>query len=258
MAFDPDEYLAEVTDAANNAIVGFDFNAPLSGLPVYQPRPAIRAAQARNPMRQIPRGRILDLPLPQKAEAPQAADDFDPDGYLAEISGQEFKPAQNRPVLPQPTEQAQEFDPDSYLAELGASTPAAPPAPAWQPMADTQRAELGALQAEAGLSADATRQASDDLAAVYQPQLDAARKAARREGYTVPELSPAYEALKAQLRAQQASIGAEASGFDAVKRDLIAQERAGITPPVDKKPEFPDFMTWRQQEIDAGRTGLTP
>lgn len=243
--FDPDEYLSEVTDAANSAIVGFDFNAPLSGMPVYQPRPAIRAAQARNPMRQIPRGRILELPLPQKAEAPQAADDFDPDAYLSEIA-----PPRARVLTPAP---ADDFDPDSYLAEIAGPQPAQPTAPAWQPMADTQRAQLGTMQAEAGLSADATRQAANDLAALYQPQLDAAKKAARREGYTVPELSPAYEALKAQLKAQQASIGAEASGFDAVKRDLIAQERAGITPPVEQKPEFPDFMTWRQQEIDAGR-----
>lgn len=240
--FDPDEYLSEVTDAANSALVGFDFNAPLAGLPVYEPRPAIRAAQSRNPMRQIPRPRILDLPLPEKLAAPAPVADFDPDAYLAEIT--------SAPVarVPQP---ADAFDPDEYLASIAPT--AAPAAPAWQPMADTERAQLGQTQAEAALSADATRQAADDLTALYKPRLDAARKAARREGYTVPELSPAFEAIKAELKAQQASIGAEASGFDAVKRDLIAKERAGITPPVEQKPEFPDFMTWRQQEIDAGR-----
>jgi hypothetical protein len=189
---------------------------------VYQPRPAIQRAQSRNPMRQIPRGRILELPLPEKTPTPAPAPDFDPDAYLAEISA---------PRLPAPVAAApDDFDPDAYLASI-APPAAAPAAPAWQPMAPEQRANLGALQAEAALSADATRQAADDLAAVYQPQLDAARKAARREGYTVPELSPAYQALKAQLRAQQSSIGAEASGFDALKRELIAQEQAGITEP---------------------------
>lgn len=240
--FDPDEYLSEVTDAANSALVGFDFNAPLAGLPVYEPRPAIRAAQSRNPMRQIPRPRILDLPLPEKLAAPAPVADFDPDAYLAEIT--------SAPVarVPQP---ADAFDPDEYLASIAPT--AAPAAPAWQPMADTERAQLGQMQAEAALSADATRQAADDLTALYKPRLDAARKAARREGYTVPELSPAFEAITAELKAQQASIGAEAAGFDAVKRDLIAQERAGITPPTKKKPKFPDFLTWRQKKIDAGR-----